>query len=171
MKNTLQIINGLLEKNIIEKYAIAGGMAQFYYIEPSVTYDLDLIVHVSGEEKTLNPLKGIYDWAKKNGYKTEYEHIIIAGIPVQFILAYNDLIKEALENRDEVVLFGEKTYILKAEYLMAIMLQTNRLIDRERFVKFLTEADYNKELFQRILKDFNLQKLYNQSVQNGNSER
>jgi len=32
MKKTLQKINGLVEKKIIEKYAIAGGMAQFYYI-------------------------------------------------------------------------------------------------------------------------------------------
>jgi hypothetical protein len=45
MKKTLQILNSLAESGIINEYAIAGGMAQFYYIEPSVTYDLDLIVN------------------------------------------------------------------------------------------------------------------------------
>lgn len=160
MQKTLQIINKLLEEKIIDRYAIAGGMAQFYYIEPSVTYDLDLIVHVSGEESTLNPLKGIYDWADKYGYKTENEHILIGGIPVQFLLAYNDLVKDALDNRNEVILFSEKTFILKAEYLMAILLQTNRLSDRERFARFLVEAEYNKALFLNIIKEFDLQKEY-----------
>jgi len=139
-------------------------MAQFYYIEPSVTYDLDLIVHVSGEEKTLDPLFCIYDWADKYGYKTENEHILIGGIPVQFLLAYNDLVKDALDNRNEVILFSEKTYILKAEYLMAIMLQTNRLSDRERFARFLVEAEYNKALFLNIIKKFDLQKEYSKFV-------
>jgi hypothetical protein len=45
MKETLQKINKLVELGIIEKYAIAGGMGQFYYIEPSLTYDLDLIIN------------------------------------------------------------------------------------------------------------------------------
>ncbi|MCF6296432.1 MAG: hypothetical protein L3J08_00345 [Flavobacteriaceae bacterium] len=164
MQKTLQIINELLEKNIIESYAMAGGMAQFYYIEPSVTYDLDLIVHVSGEENTLNPLAGIYSWAREFGYKTENEHIIIEGIPVQFLLAYNDLVKEALKHRSEIIIFNEKTYILDAEYLMAIMLQTNRLSDRERFARFLAEAEYNKTLFLNILKQFNLEKEYHKFI-------
>ena len=168
MQKTLKTINKLIEKNIIERYAIAGGMAQFYYIEPSVTYDLDLIVHVSGEENTLNPLAGIYGWANEYGYKTENEHIIIEGIPVQFLLAYNDLVKDALEDRSEIILFDEKTYILKAEYLMAIMLQTGRLSDRERFARFLAEAEYNETLFIEIIKKFNLQKLYNKFKDNEN---
>ncbi len=168
MQKTLQIINELLEKNIIESYAIAGGMAQFYYIEPSVTYDLDLIVNISGEENTLNPLAGIYGWANEYGYKTENEHIIIEGIPVQFLLAYNNLVEDALINRSEVILFDEKSFILKAEYLMAIMLQTGRLSDRERFARFLAEAEYNKTLFIEIIKKFNLQELYNKFDGNRN---
>ena len=44
MKKTLQKINALVELGIIDKYAIAGGIAQFYYIEPSITYGLDIII-------------------------------------------------------------------------------------------------------------------------------
>jgi len=168
MKKTLQKVNELLKKKIIEEYAIAGGMAQFYYIEPSVTYDLDIIVHVPGEENTLSPLAKIYKWASENNYKTENEHIIIEGIPVQFLLAYNDLVKDALENKVEVILFDEKTYILKAEYLMAIMLKTGRLTDRERLARFFAEADYDKMLFMHIIKRFNLIELYNRFLGNVN---
>lgn len=76
MRNTLKKINSLVESGIVTDYAIAGGIAQFYYIEPSVTYDLDLIVHIPGEENVLNPLTKIYEWAKQSGYTLESEHII-----------------------------------------------------------------------------------------------
>lgn len=160
MKKTLKKINELVENNIIERYTIAGGMAQFYYIEPSVTYDLDLIVHIPGEENILNPLSPIYHWANENGYKTENEHVLIEGIPVQFLLAYNKLVEEALQNRDEIIIFNEKTFILKAEYLMAIMLQTGRLTDKERLARFFIEAEYDKDQFLELIKRFGLEEVY-----------
>ena len=46
MKKTLEKINELVDLKVIKKYAIAGGMGQFYYIEPSVTYDLDIVVSI-----------------------------------------------------------------------------------------------------------------------------
>ena len=97
---------------------------------------------------------------KKNGYQLENEHIIIEGIPVQFLLAYNELVEEALENSNEITIFNEITYILKPEYLMAIMLQTGRLTDKERFAKFLIEADYNRNRFFEIIERFNLLEAY-----------
>lgn len=160
MKKTLQQLNSLVESGIINEYAIAGGMAQFYYIEPSVTYDLDLIVKIENEEKTLDPLVSLYEWAKENGCQSEGEHIIIAGIPVQFLLAYNNLVTEALENSLQISLFEEKTSILSAEYLMAIMLQTGRATDRERLIRFLNEADYDEKVFNEILTRFDLAKKY-----------
>jgi hypothetical protein len=164
MKKTLKKINELLQEGIIETYAITGGMAHFYYIEPSVTYDLDLIVRIREEGTNLNPLTKIYRWAEKNSLSLRQEHIIIEGIPVQFLLEYNDLITEALNNADEIVLFEEKTYIMKPEYLMAIMLQTGRSSDKERFVKFLYESDYDKNRLMEILKRFNLVNNYNRLV-------
>ncbi|NCA77064.1 MAG: hypothetical protein EOM90_12095 [Alphaproteobacteria bacterium] len=156
MKETLRQINRLVASGIIEKYAIAGGIAHFYYIEPSVTFDLDLIVAIAKEENTLTPLTEIYDWSKKNNFETLAEHIVIAGIPVQFLPPYNDLVKEALENRQEITLFEEVTYILSPEYLMAIMLQTGRASDKERLTKFFDEAVYNNDLFEDIVIRFNL---------------
>lgn len=151
MKKTIIKINELVKIGIVEKYAIAGGMAHFYYIEPSVTYDLDLIVQIPGKENTLNPLEAIYLWAKQNNYQFDGEHIIIEGIPVQFLLAYNDMVTEALVNAVEIKIFDEKTYILKAEYLMAMMLQTGRMVDKERFVRFISDAEYDKSLLQSLL--------------------
>ena len=156
MKETLRKINSLVTCGIIEKYAIAGGIAHFFYIEPSVTFDLDLIVTVTTEKNTLTPLSEIYKWSKENNLKTEGEHIIISGVPVQFLLPYNDLVVEALEKRLEITLFNEKTFILGPEYLMAIMLQTGRATDRERLTRFFSEAEFNEEVFKDIVARFKL---------------
>ncbi len=160
MKKTLQILNELVKLDIIKEYAIAGGMAQFYYVEPSVTYDLDLLVNLTAADNPLTPLTRLYTWAEENNFRTEGEHIIIAGIPVQFLLPYNDLISEALKKRVQVLLFDEITYILKAEYLMAIMLQTWRPADRERLVRFFNEADYDENSLMNIINRFDLSAQY-----------
>lgn len=169
MKKTIQILNKLCNECIIKEYAIAGGMAQFYYIEPSVTYDLDLIVNIDISENDLSPLKDLYKWADENDYKTEGEHILLGGIPVQFLLPYNQLIKEALKNKVQIELFNEKTFILSAEYLMAILLQTWRATDKERLIKFLTEYEYNNEILIDILKRYELLDKFNdyKDKQNG----
>lgn len=160
MKKTLQILNELVKLDIITDYAIAGGMAQFYYVEPSVTYDLDLIVNLSATDNPLTPLSRLYKWADENNFSTEAEHIIIEGIPVQFLLPYNDLVSEALKKRVQVLLFDEVTYILRAEYLMAIMLQTWRPTDRERLVRFFNKADYDEKLLKDIINRFDLSAQY-----------
>jgi hypothetical protein len=160
MKKTLQQINELVRRGIIKQYAIAGGLAQFYYIEPSVTYDLDLIVNFGNEESKLNPLSGIYEWAKINNYELIDEHIKIEGIPVQFLPAYNDLVKEALLNAKKITLFEVETFILGAEYLMAILLQTGRAKDSERLTQFLETAEFSKTIFEELIARFSLNDQY-----------
>ena len=161
MKKTLQILNELVVTGIINEYAIAGGMAHFYYIEPSVTYDLDLIVNLPVDENSLTPLTNLYEWANKNNFQLDHEHIIIGWIPVQFIPAYNDLVKEALNNKIEITLFEEKTFILGAEYLMAIMLNTGRSIDNERLIRFINEAVFEEDRFNSIIDKYGLTEKYN----------
>lgn len=91
MKKTLEKINELVSNGIIKNYAIGGGMGQFYYIEAGTTYDLDIMLELHIEDNPLNPLKDIYQWARKENYVEDKEHIIIEGIAVQFLPAYNEL--------------------------------------------------------------------------------
>ena len=54
MKKTLQKINNLGDTGIIKEYALEGGIAQFYYVEQSETYDLDYIVNIVNNEKHVS---------------------------------------------------------------------------------------------------------------------
>lgn len=48
------------------------------------------------------------------------------------------------------------TKVIKAEYLMAIMLQTYRSIDKTRLSKFFEEVNYDEALFQNIINKYAL---------------
>ncbi len=160
MKATLEKLNELARAGIMEKYAIGGGIAHFYYIEAGTTYDLDVMVVMKLQQTSLISMNPFYEWARSNGYEILDEHIVIEGIPVQFLPAYNPLIIEAVEQAREVELFGIKTFIIQPEYLMAIMLDTNRPKDRERLLRFFAECSFSQELFMTVLQKFKLTEKY-----------
>ncbi len=76
---------------MIKDYAIGEAIAALYYVEPLLTYDL--YIFFIPVEESLDVLSPIYNHLKKIGYKTHKEHMIIEGVPVQFIPVYNELIK------------------------------------------------------------------------------
>lgn len=154
MDKTLKIINELKNRKIIQDFSIGGGIAVLYYVESLLTYDL-AIFFIPAEER-IDVLSPIYDYLKGKGFKTQKEHIVIEGVPVQFIPVYNELIREAVADTAEVKYGRINTKILGLEYLVAIMLQTNRPKDRERLVKIFEDVKVNLRFLKRILKKYNL---------------
>ncbi len=154
MDKTLKIIKELKTRKIIQDFSIGGGIAVLYYVEPLLTYDLDIFF--IPVEDSIDVLAPIYDYLKDKGCKTQGEHILIEGVPVQFIPVYNELVKEAVLRTAEVKYGRMKTKVIGLEYLVAIMLQTNRAKDRERLVKIFHEAKVDLQLLKRVLKKFNL---------------
>ena len=156
MEETIKILNELQEKKLLRKYAIGGGIATIFYVEPVLTYDLDIFFIPPKEKKELITLSPIYDFLKRKGYRIDKEHIVIEGIPVQFIPVYNKLIKEAVKNAIEYRYKKTNTKIIRAEYLIAIMLQTFRAKDKERIIKLLDEAKIKIKYLKEILQNYSL---------------
>lgn len=154
MENTLKVIRELKEKKMIRDFAIGGGVAVLYYTEPILTYDLD-IFFIPVEER-LDVLSPIYEYLKKKGYQPQGEHVLIEGVPVQFIPVYNELVQAAVQNSIRANYGRIKTQVVSLEYLVAIMLQVNRAKDRERIIKIFEETDVNLKVLGGILKKFNL---------------
>jgi len=44
MEKTLAVLNELEENQVIERYALGGGIAVTFHAEPMLTYDLDAFV-------------------------------------------------------------------------------------------------------------------------------
>ena len=158
MVNTLKRIGELKNKKIIGDFAISGGVAVLYYVEPLLTYDLDIFF--IPVEESIDVLTPIYNYLRKKGYKFDKEHVIIEGIPVQFIPVYNELVNEAVLKSVEAKYGRIKTKVLGLEYLVAIMIQTYRAKDRERLIKIFEEAEVDLRLLRKILKKYNLHDKY-----------
>src|SRR5437867_4131737 len=88
----LAAIRRLKAEGVVKDYAIGGAMARAFWSEPIPTFDLSVLV---------SP-ETIYDWARRNNYREEAEHIFIGGIPVQFIPAHNALAEEAIATAAEL---------------------------------------------------------------------
>jgi len=154
MEKALQVIEEITRLGIIKAYAIGGGIAATYYIEPVLTYDLDIFFIPAKEG--LDVLTPICDYAGERGFSTQAGSILIEGFPVQFIPAYNDLVREAVENAATLKYRDVEAKVVTAEYLAAIALQTGRGKDRERLIRLLDETVIDRTVLGRILESFGL---------------
>lgn len=150
MEKTLQVLNTLEHDGVIEKYAIGGAMGATFYIEPVLTFDLDIFV-VLRQKSALLTLAPLYEALRMKGYKAEGECVNIEGVPVQFLPAYNALLEEALAEAQTIRYEKTPARVLRAEHLVVICLQTGRVKDRDRVRLFLEEARLDMEYLSEVL--------------------
>ena len=152
MEKTLRILNELEKSKLISKYAIGGAIAVLFHAEPVLTYDMDVYCFLPAQTGSFITLSPIYEFLKKRGYREDKEHVLIEGVPVQFIPAYNDLVTEAVDRALEVRFKRTRTRVVRAEYLAAIMVQTDRPKDRTRVTHVLDEAKVDTRALNRIIR-------------------
>jgi hypothetical protein len=140
LEATLEVLNRLERQGVIARYAIGGAVGAIFYMEPFLTYDLDVFVVLPETPGGLVTLSPIYDALRAMGYAEEGECVSIEGVPVQFLPAHNALLEEALAEAREMRYGATTARVLRPEHLTAIMLQTGRDKDRQRFSAFLREA-------------------------------
>jgi hypothetical protein len=152
MKATLEVINRMQADGIIGKYAIGGAVGATFYLEPAATLDVDVFVSLpksdSGALLTLAPL---YDYLTQRGYKTDGEYVVIEGWPVQFLPPSDALGEEALAQAVETEVEGVRTWVMTAEHLVAVALQTGRAKDFSRILQFVECGVLDAGKFDLIL--------------------
>ena len=157
MKRTLEVLNDLEREGIFSRYAIGGAMGAIFYTEPFLTFDLDVFVVLPPTAGGLLTLAPIYDALGARGYREENECVLIEGIPVQFLPAYNALVEEALNQAQEVMFEGVSTRVLRSEHLVAICLQTGRNKDRDRVRIVREQAKLDLNFLAEILRRHQLE--------------
>ena len=161
MKKTIQVLNQLQKKGLIKDYAIGGGIATIFYVEPFFTYDLDVFIIPSGmaKEQNLILLSPVYNYLETKGYKWKGEHIIIEGIPVQFIPA-NELEEEAITKARKIEYEGVKTRVMTPEHLVALLLRAGRKKDLGKIEKLLEQTRIDRRKLGAILRKYGLDKKF-----------
>ena len=156
MQKTLAILNELEAAGLVERYAIGGAMAGFFYAEAVVTEDLDafVLIKTSGGLITLTP---IYDFLKQRGATEEREHLWLAGTLVQVIPAFDALTEEAVREAVEKQVGQTTTRVMRVEHLIAIALKTGRAKDHTRVALLLEEAEIDETRLRDIVARHQLQ--------------
>src|SRR2546429_6514426 len=143
---------------VFTRYAIAGAMAATFYVEPLLTFDLDVFVVLPQAPGGLLTLAPLYDAVRGRGYsEQENECIRIEGVPVQFLPAYNPLVEEALKEAQEIVYEDVPARVLRSENLVAICLQTGRNKDRERVRILREQAKLDQNFLANVLRRHQLE--------------
>ncbi len=139
-------------EGVIEEYAIAGAMALVFWTEPVPTFDLDVLVLLPEASSALVS-RGINRWAETRGYPAQEEHILVEGLPTQFVPAPNPLGREAIAAAREVDYQGVVVRVVPPEYLIALYLQpqASTARRRERAAMLLELPSLNRPLLDAIL--------------------
>jgi hypothetical protein len=152
MKDTLEIINRMQSDGVIKKYAIGGAVGATLYLEPSATLDVDVFVMLpSASVGSLVSLTGIYSYLTALGCEPQGEHIMIGSWPVQFLTPGTPLENEAIAEARLTDVAGVSTWVMSAEHLVAIALQTGRRKDHARILQFLEQKALDDAKLQQLL--------------------
>ncbi|MBI3486488.1 hypothetical protein HY025_06170 [Candidatus Daviesbacteria bacterium] len=157
MKLTIQAINKLKEKGVIKDYAIGGAVASFFYLEATLTEDLDVFINIEFHEGGIVTLSSLFKSLAEEGYKEfKKQGLVIDGWPVQFLPVTTNLEKEALEKARPEVIEGQPVRVFSAEYLMALCINVGRPKDKIRLEQFIKEKCYKEAVFMDIISRHNL---------------
>ncbi len=134
----LETLNGLKRKGVIKDYAIGGGYAVNYYLEPSYTYDLDILV-LLGSDADYHTL---YKHFREAGNKIQNIYIMIGDLPVQFLPSFiSPLFDEAIKKARRITVGGVPSKVVRVEYLIALLLVPFRTKDKIHILSLLELAD------------------------------
>jgi len=143
MIQIIRLCNQLKKLGIIGEYAIGGGIASLFYIEPMFTQDVDIFITVKQKGELVN-LSPIYEYIKSKGYKWQGDHIMVSGYLVQ-ILVGGELESEAVVNA-KIKPLNKVTScrVMPPEYLIAIAVKLGRSRDIYRAIQLTDKSDPSK---------------------------
>ena len=155
----LRALNELKASGVVDEYAVAGAMALVFWTEPIPTFDLDVLVFLPEQPSPIVSLEPIYRWTSARGYASQSEHVLIEGVPVQFLPAHNALADEAIETAATLDYEGVPVRVVRPEYLVALYLEpgARTLKRRERAAALKESTSVDPTLLAEILGRFHLE--------------
>ena len=158
-ENALRAVNAMKQAGVVTEYAVAGGMAQAFWVEAMPTYDLDVLVALPQTEGVIVSLAPIYAWSKDRGYFTRGEHVVIGDIPVQFLASPGPLTDEAIEHAATLRFGDTDVRVVRPEYLIAMYLHGSARTRqrRERAAVLRDNGGIDESLLHDLMRRFGLE--------------
>ncbi|MDP2931432.1 MAG: hypothetical protein Q8O05_02895 [Chloroflexota bacterium] len=151
--NVIQVLNHAKREGIFRNYAIMGGYAVNYYIEPTFTSDIDVLVLVDSDAD----YNKIFAYFTQQGYKMVNLYVVIDNTQVQFLPStISPLYQDAVINAKRVTFKDTTTRIITAEDLVALLLVSYRPKDKIRIMQLLKVV--NEDSLWRIVTRYDSEK-------------
>lgn len=153
LADVFRILAQMREQGVVKDYAIGGATAVLFYAEPTRTYDVDVFALLpSADQGALVPLEPVYRWAESQGFTIDAEHVLVHGVPVQILPAYNALVTDAIRTARVYDYQGIPVRVVDPEHLIALALQAGGARRRER-AWLILQAGVVDRLRLRVLLD------------------
>lgn len=154
----LRALGELKQAGVVEDYAVAGAMALVFWAEPVPTYDLDVLVFLPQQRGPLVSLEGLFAWAAVHRYPLDAEHVLVEGVPVQFLPSHNQLADEAIETAETLDYEGIPVRVVRPEYLIALYLEpaARTLKRRERAAALMEAPATDQQALRALLERFKI---------------
>jgi hypothetical protein len=145
-------LNGLTASGLVRDYAIGGATAVLFYAEPARTYDIDVFVVMAGTApNSLVSLEPFSEWARTRGFPLDAEHILVHGVPVQFLPAHNALAEAAVATARTLDYDGVPVRVIDPEHLVALAFQAGGQKRRERAWQMLEVGVIDRQRLRTLL--------------------
>ena len=147
--NVIQVLNRAKLEGIFRNYAIMGGYAVNYYVEPTFTSDIDTLVLVASDADYTK----IFAYFTQRGYKLVNLYVVIDDTQVQFFPStISPLYESAVINAKTVKFKDTTTRIITAEDLVALLLVSYRPKDKIRITQLLNVV--NEDSLWKIVRQY-----------------
>lgn len=142
---------------VICHYAIGGSVGAAYYSEPATAVEIEVLVILPFDQNGSSAsLTRLLDYLMAHGRRATGECFEFESWPVRFLVANNDLQREAVASSLPASVDNDRVWVMTAEHLVAIALSANSSNDRPWMLR-LTERDAIDELgLKAILKSHGL---------------
>jgi len=135
LADVFRVLEAMRAARVFADYAIGGATAVLFYAEPTRTYDLDVFVSLPSGMA---------------------EHVMIHGVPVQFLPAPNALAEEAIRDARALDYDGVNVRVIDPEHLVALAVQAGGARRRERAWQLLEAGQVDRDRLRKVLSTYGI---------------
>jgi hypothetical protein len=150
LRDVFRTLADMRASGVVTDYAIGGATAVLFYAEPTRTFDVDVFVTLPGEPAAAQSLDPVFAWATERGLTVQDEHVMIEGVPVQILPAYNALLEQAVADARVHDYDGVAVRVVAPEHLVALALDAGGARRRERAWQLHESAEIDRARLQSL---------------------
>lgn len=156
LADVFRVLEEMRAARVFTDYAIGGATAVLFYAEPTRTYDLDVFVSLPSVGAERAPLLGVYEWTRAGGFTSMAEHVMIHGVPVQFLPTPDALAEEAIREARDLDYDGVNVRVIDPEHLVALALQAGGARRRERAWQLFEAGQIDRGGLRELLSTYGI---------------